>query len=107
MQGLEAVADRLFQDAIAGNRTAQIFIMKCPGGWRDQPDPNPVNVNVLGGSPSERHQLEWRDMPIKERKEYRALMARVEARRKGETVEVEATPVEEGEPTGEELLLDD
>jgi acyl-CoA reductase-like NAD-dependent aldehyde dehydrogenase len=50
---------------------------------------------------------EWRDMTFKERKEYLALMARVEARGKGETVEVEATPGKEGEPTGEELPLDD
>jgi hypothetical protein len=46
-------------------------------------------------------------MTFKERKEYLALMARVEARGKGETVEVEATPGKEGEPTGEELPLDD
>jgi hypothetical protein len=41
------------------------------------------------------------------RKEYLALMSRVEARHKGETLEVEATPVEEGSPTGEELPLDE
>lgn len=34
-------------------------------------------------------------------------MAKIEARRRGETVELEATPVEECEPTGEELPLDE
>jgi hypothetical protein len=42
-----------------------------------------------------------------ERKEYLALMRGVYARRKGETVEVETTLIEEGEPTGEELPLDE
>jgi len=23
--------------------------MKCKGGWRDTPDPNQININVLGG----------------------------------------------------------
>jgi hypothetical protein len=44
---------------------------------------------------------------IGERKDYLALMARVEARRKSQTVEVVATPVEEGGPTGEALPLDE
>jgi hypothetical protein len=58
MQRLELVAKRLFQDTIAGNTTAQIFIMKCRGGWRDQPDPNQVTVDVLCGSDADREALE-------------------------------------------------
>jgi hypothetical protein len=65
-------------------------------------------MNLLGGSPAERHQLEWRaTWASKDRKEYLALMDRGEAQRKVETFEVEATPAEKGEPTGEELPLDD
>lgn len=57
---------------------------------------------------AKRHHVEvGRDLTIDERKEYLALMARVEAWHRGETVEVETTPVEEGEPTGEELPLDE
>jgi len=71
----------------------------------DQRDPNQINFNVLGGSDADRQALELA-MTSQERREYLALMARVEARRKGEPIEVQARPIEPGEPTGEELPLD-
>jgi len=46
-------------------------------------------------------------MTSEERQEYLALAAQVQARVKGEPIEVEATVVGPDEPTGEELPLDD
>lgn len=46
-------------------------------------------------------------MASDEHREYRTLMAGVEARRRDEMIEVEATLVEKGEPPGEELVLDE
>jgi hypothetical protein len=107
LEGLEAVSNRLFQDAIAGNTTAQIFIMKCKGGWRDTPDPSLVTVNVLGGSEAEREELEIaRAMTSEERQQYIAIVHKAALRRKG-LAEIEATPVEPGEPTGEEIPIDE
>jgi hypothetical protein len=46
-------------------------------------------------------------MTSEERQEYLAITARAPARLKGEAIEVYATPIEPGEPTGEELPLDE
>jgi hypothetical protein len=59
---------------------------------------------ALGGSEREQAELDVaRNITAEERAEYIALMTKLNARLKGQ--EVEATPVEEGEPTGEELPL--
>jgi hypothetical protein len=34
-KGLSITANALFENAKSGNVTAQIFIMKCKGGWRE------------------------------------------------------------------------
>jgi len=46
-------------------------------------------------------------MTSEERQEYLALAAQVQARVKGEPIEVEATVVGPDEPTGEKMPLDD
>ncbi len=53
-QGIEQVSNALFQNAMGGNVTAQIFFLKARAKWRDRPedmDPDdgevsPVSVNV-------------------------------------------------------------
>ena len=42
-----------------------------------------------------------------QRQRYIAITARAQARLKGEAIDVEATTIEPGEPTGGELLLDE
>jgi len=46
-------------------------------------------------------------MTSEERQEYLAITARAQARLKGKAIEVEATTIEPGGPTGEELPLDE
>jgi hypothetical protein len=58
----------------------------------------------VSGSEADRDRLE---VAIDEHREYLTLMAGVEARRRDEMIEVEATLVEKGEPPGEELVLDE
>jgi len=82
--------------------------MKCKGGWRDTPDPNQININVLGAADADREALELaRAMTSEEHQQYLPITARPQARVKGEPIEIEATPIEPGEPTGEETPLDD
>jgi hypothetical protein len=105
--GISLVANKLFSDAVSGNTTAQIFYLKTRAGWRDQPDLALVNLNVLGGSEAEREEMEIaRAMTVEERAVYLELTNRARARVKG-AIEVESRPVGEGEPTGEEIPLDE
>jgi hypothetical protein len=105
--GVATIANALWTAALGGNVTAQIFYMKCRAGWRDNNDPSLVTVNVLGSSEAERHELELaRAMTSQERQQYMAIAHQASLRMKG-LVEIAATPVEPGEPTGNELPLDD
>ncbi|MBV8135476.1 MAG: hypothetical protein JO121_07540 [Deltaproteobacteria bacterium] len=62
----------------------------------------------MSGSEADRDRLEVAlDMASDEHREYLTLMAGVEARRRDEMIEVEATLVEKGEPPREELVLDE
>ncbi len=53
-QGIEQVSNALFQNAMGGNVTAQIFFLKARAKWRDRPEDmdtddgeaSPVSVNV-------------------------------------------------------------
>ena len=82
-------------------------MMKCRGGWRDQPDPT-KSLSTCWGSDADREALELaRAMTSEERQEYLAITARAQARLKGKAIEVEATTIEPGGPTGEELPLDE
>jgi hypothetical protein len=42
-RGLANVADGLYQQAIEGNITAQMFYLKTQGGWREKQDINHVS----------------------------------------------------------------
>lgn len=46
--GVEQVADKLFEMAVAGDRTSMIFYLKARGGWREV---QPLEVSGPGGSP--------------------------------------------------------
>jgi hypothetical protein len=48
-----------------------------------------------------------RAMTSEERQQYPAITARAEVRAQGEVIEVEATSIEPGERTGEELALNE
>lgn len=57
--GIEAVSNALFQNAVGGNVTAQIFFLKARAKWKDrhdeiddgddEPAPTAVNVGVASG----------------------------------------------------------
>jgi len=57
-QGIERVANALFQQALEGNTTAAIFYLKCRGGWSEKADlteflPTPVIKIVYPDDESE------------------------------------------------------
>lgn len=83
--GIMIVANELFEAAVKGDRTAQIFFLKAHAGWRDQGDPT-ININLgsgIGGQTDleREEQIEAiRMLTFEERQQYLELMRRARQR---------------------------
>ena len=117
-EGIAVIANRIFEDAKAGNTTAQIFLLKVHAGWREKDGQAEVNVNVgvgVQGGPdalqAEREQREEKKrlarlMTPRERDQQleviRRLRERDKAQQAGEqpAIEVQARRIEDKNRAG-------
>jgi hypothetical protein len=73
-EGIAVIASRMYEDAKAGNTTAQIFLLKVHAGWRDGSGGTQVGVNINGVRPGEVSEAEAAE---RKRAERRAVLIRL------------------------------
>jgi hypothetical protein len=73
-EGIAVIASKMFEGAMAGNTTAQIFLLKVHAGWRDGSGGAQVDVNINGVRPGEVSEAEASE---RKRAERRAALIRL------------------------------